>query len=49
MGGVDVPATLNDEYALFSIAERHARFPIVDIVAEPAAFSPLALANAYAS
>jgi hypothetical protein len=41
--GVDVPATLNGEYAVFSIAERLGRYRIVDIIADPAAFSPTAL------
>ena len=43
VGGYDVPATLNGEPALFSIAERRGRYRIVDIVADPAAFDPAAL------
>lgn len=37
--GVDVPATLNGEYALFSLTGRFGRYRIVDVVADPAAFS----------
>jgi hypothetical protein len=36
--GVDVPATLNGQYALFSVAEHLGRYRIVDVVADPAAF-----------
>jgi hypothetical protein len=35
--GVDVPATLNDEYAIFTLSERLGHYRIVDIVADPAA------------
>src|SRR6266851_10305579 len=41
--GVDVPATLNSEYALFSISEHLGRYRINDIVADPAVFSSLSL------
>jgi hypothetical protein len=41
--GVDVPATLNAEYALFSISEHLGRYRIVDVVADPAAFSTVLL------
>lgn len=47
--GVDVPATLNGEYALFTIAERLGHYRIVDIVADPAAFDPAALLTAFAA
>jgi hypothetical protein len=47
VGGVDVPATLNGEYALFSVSKRLGRYWIVDIVADPAAFSPYALPAPY--
>jgi hypothetical protein len=39
VGGVDVPATLNGEHALFLLTERLGRYRIVDVVADPAAFS----------
>jgi hypothetical protein len=41
--GVDVPATLNTEYALFSISERVGRYRIVDVIADPALFSAASL------
>ena len=41
--GVDVPATLNAEYALFTVSEHVGRYRIVDIVADPAAFSAVSL------
>jgi hypothetical protein len=41
--GVDVPATLNSEYALFSVSEHVGRYRIVDIVADPAVFSAASL------
>jgi hypothetical protein len=47
VGGVDVPATLNGEYALFSVSKRLGHYWIVDIVADPAAFSPLAIPTPY--
>ena len=37
--GVDVPATLDGQYVLFSIAARGAGYRIVDVIADPAAFS----------
>src|SRR5262249_496091 len=37
--GVDVPATLDGEYVLFSIAPRAGGYRIVDVIADPAAFS----------
>ena len=40
--GVDVPATLNGEYALFSILERLGHYRIVDVVADPAALGSFA-------
>jgi hypothetical protein len=41
--GVDVPATLNGEYALFSVSERLGRYRIDDVVADPAALGSFAL------
>jgi len=41
--GVDVPATLNNEYALFAVSEHVGRYRIVDIVADPALFSAASL------
>jgi hypothetical protein len=37
--GVDVPATLDGEYVLFSIAPRRGGYRIVDVIADPSAFS----------
>jgi hypothetical protein len=37
--GVDVPATLDGEYVLFSIATRPGGYRIVDVIADPSAFS----------
>jgi hypothetical protein len=39
VGGVDVPATLDGEYVLFSIASRLGGYRIVDVIADPSAFS----------
>jgi hypothetical protein len=39
--GVDVPATLDGEYVLFSIAPRRGGYRIVDVIADPAAFTSL--------
>jgi hypothetical protein len=39
VGGVDVPATLDGEYVLFSIAARRGGYRIVDVIADPSAFS----------
>jgi hypothetical protein len=40
VGGVDVPATLNGEYALFSMSRVGlGHYRIVDVIADPAAFS----------
>ncbi len=41
--GVDVPATLNGEYALFSVAGDAGRYRIVDIVADPSAYGPVGI------
>jgi hypothetical protein len=37
--GVDVPATLNGEYVLFSIVPRPHGYRIVDVIADPSAFA----------
>jgi hypothetical protein len=39
VGGVDVPATLDGEYVLFSIASRRGGYRIVDVIADPSALS----------
>ncbi len=39
IGGVDVPATLDGEYVLFSIAPRPGGYRIVDVIADPSAFT----------
>ena len=39
VGGVDVPATLDGEYVLFSIVLRGSDYRIVDVIADPSAFS----------
>jgi hypothetical protein len=39
IGGVDVPATLDGEYVLFSIAARRTGYRIVDVIADPSALS----------
>jgi hypothetical protein len=39
VGGVDVPATLDGEYVLFSVASRRGGYRIVDVIADPSAFS----------
>jgi hypothetical protein len=39
VGGVDVPATLDGEYVLFSIARRPGGYRIDDVVADPSAYS----------
>jgi len=36
---VDVPATLDGQYVLFSIAARGAVYRIIDVIADPSAFS----------
>jgi hypothetical protein len=38
VGGVDVPATLDGEYVLFSIVPRRGGYRIVDVIAAPSAF-----------
>jgi hypothetical protein len=40
VGGFDVPATLNGEYAIFSIRAQLGRYRIDDIIADPAAAIP---------
>jgi hypothetical protein len=37
--GVDVPATLDGQYVLFSIASQRSGYRIVDVIADPSAFS----------
>jgi hypothetical protein len=37
--GVDVPATPDGQYVLFSIAGRRGGYRIVDVIADPSAFS----------
>ena len=39
VGGVDVPATLDGQYVLFSIVTRRGGYRIVDVIADPSAFS----------
>jgi hypothetical protein len=39
VGGVDVPATLDGQYVLFSIAGYRGGYRIVDVIADPSAFS----------
>jgi hypothetical protein len=39
VGGVDVPATLDGEYVLFSITSRRGGYRIVDVIADPSSFS----------
>lgn len=39
VGGVDVPATIDGEYVLFSIASRLGGYRIVDVIADPSALS----------
>ena len=39
VGGVDVPATLNGEQVLFSLARRSHGYRIIDVIADPSAFS----------
>jgi hypothetical protein len=43
VGGVDVPATIDGDYALFSIGLHLGRYRIVDVVADPAPFTPAEL------
>jgi hypothetical protein len=40
IGGVDVPATLDGEYVLFSIETRPGGYRIADVIADPSALSP---------
>ena len=40
VGGVDVPATLDGEYVLFSITSLRGGYHIVDVIADPSALSP---------
>ncbi len=39
VGGVDVPATLDGEYVLFSIVPRRGEYHIADVIADPSALS----------
>jgi len=39
VGGVDVPATLDGQYVLFSITSRSGVYQIADVIADPSAFS----------
>jgi hypothetical protein len=39
--GVDVPATLDGQYVLFSIVTRRGGYRIVDVIADPSAFNSL--------
>ncbi len=41
--GVDVPATLNGQYALFSIVTRRGGYRIEDVIADPSSLAPPAL------
>jgi hypothetical protein len=40
VGGIDVPATMNGEHVLFSLAPRSHGYRIIDVIADPSAFSP---------